>query len=131
MERVLDAPVLPYRLGESYALRWQGGQKLPGVDRDRCADLTTRFDHPHTGQVGPGGLCPKPLDRRCDPIPTCFHATMIPIDGCMVGVLDVGAPRVPRIVEKERHVFRERGGGSLRAKTYSAPRSTMVCAIAF
>ena len=35
MEGVLDAPVLPYRLGEPHALRWQGGQKIPRLALDR------------------------------------------------------------------------------------------------
>jgi hypothetical protein len=32
LERVLDAPVLPYRLGEPHALRWEGHEKIPRLD---------------------------------------------------------------------------------------------------
>src|SRR5262252_9632464 len=100
MERVLDAPVLPYRLGKPHAMRWQGREKIPRLDLDRVPHFTTGFDHPHAVQVGPQGLGAKPLNLRCDPIPTRFKATMIPIDGFVVGVRDVSKPRVPGIAEK-------------------------------
>ena len=46
-ERVLDAPVLPDRLGEPHALRWQGREKIPRLD-----------------------LHPVPTSRRASTIPT-------------------------------------------------------------
>src|SRR5215468_6039602 len=70
MERVLDAPVLPYRLGKPHALRWQGREKIPRLDLDRVPHFTTCLDHPHAVQVGPRGLGAKPRDLRRDPIPT-------------------------------------------------------------
>ena len=56
MERVLDAPVLPYRLGEPHALGWQGREKIPRLDLDCVPHFTTCLDHPHAMQVGRRGL---------------------------------------------------------------------------
>ena len=108
MERVLDAPVLPYRLGEPHALRWQGREKIPRLDLHRVPHFTMGLDHAHAVQVRPRGLGAKPLNLRRDPIPTRFNATVIPIDGFVVGVRDVRKPRVPGIVEKQRHRLGER-----------------------
>ena len=108
MEGVLDAPVLPYRLGEPHALRWQGSQKIPRLDLDRVPHFTTCLDHPHAVPVGPRGLGAKPLNLRRDPIPTRFNAAMIPIDRFVIGVSDVSKPRGPGIVEKHRHRLSKR-----------------------
>src|SRR6516165_11129241 len=108
MERVLDAPVLPDRLGEPHALCWQGREKIPCLDLHHVPYFTTGLDHPHTVHVGPRARGAKPLNLRRDPIPTSFNAAMIPIDGFVVGVRNVRKPRVPGIVEKPRHRLRER-----------------------
>ena len=108
MEGVLDAPVLPHRLGEPNALRRQGGQKIPRVDLDRFPHFTTRLDHPHAVQVGPGGLGTKPLNLRRDPIATRFNAAVIAVNRFVVRVLDVRKRRVPGIIEKQGYRLRER-----------------------
>src|SRR2546425_7917900 len=92
MERVLDAPVLPYRLGEPHAWRWQGREKIPRLDLHRVSHFPTGLDHPHAVPVGPRALRAKRLHLRRAPIPTRFKATMIPIDGVVVGVCHVRKP---------------------------------------
>src|SRR5438132_1787485 len=108
MEGVLDAPVLPYRLGEPHALGWQGSETIPCLDLDCVPHFTTCLYHPHAVQVGPRGLGVKPLKLRRAPIPTRFNAAMISIDGFVVGVRDGSKPCVLGIVEKQRHRLRER-----------------------
>ncbi len=108
MEGVLDAPVLPDRLGEPYPLCWQGRQKIPRLDLDRGPYFTPCLNHPYAVQVGPRRLGAKLLNLRRDPIPTRFNAAMIAIDRFVIGVCDVSKPRGPGIVEKQRHLLRKR-----------------------
>src|SRR6266704_649984 len=75
MEGVLDAPVLPYRLGEPHALRWQGSQKIPRLDLDRVPHFTTCLDHPHAVQVGPRGLGAKRLCTK-SPVRNLTHGSI-------------------------------------------------------
>src|SRR5215468_8182466 len=77
MESVRNPPVLPHRLSKPYALRREGRQKISCIDWHRVPDFPTRFDHPHALQVGPGRLCTKPYNLRCDPIATRFNTTVI------------------------------------------------------
>src|SRR5215467_2194094 len=108
MQRVLDTPVLPYRMGEPHCVGWERGQKIAGVDLDGVSYFTTGFYHPDALQISPGSLGSTPFNVRRDPIPTRFNAAVIPIDGFMVGVLDISKAGVPGISEKQRHCLRER-----------------------
>src|SRR6516165_7822345 len=100
MQRVLDTPVLPHRVGEPHGVGWERRQKIACVDLDRVPSFTTRFHHPHAMQIGPGSLGPKPFNVRYDPVPTRFNTTMIPIDSFVVGVLDISKSCVPSIMKK-------------------------------
>src|SRR5262244_1503621 len=100
MEGVLNAPVLSHCLSKPPALRRERGQKIPRVDLDGGSYFTTRFDHAHAVQVGPGGLCSKPFNLRRNPISPCFNAAVIAIDGFVVGVLKISKACAPGIVEK-------------------------------
>ena len=108
MQRVLDAPVLPYRMGEPPCVGWERRQKIAGVDLDCIPYFPTGFHHPDALQIGPGRLGSTPFNVRCDPIPTRFNAAVIPINSFVVGVLDISKAGVPGISEKQRHCLRER-----------------------
>src|SRR5262244_1149225 len=88
MQRVLDTPVLPYRMGEAHCVGWARRQKTAGVDLDCVPYVTTGFHPPEALQIGPGSLGSTPFNVRRDPIPTRFHAAVIPINGFVVGMLD-------------------------------------------
>jgi len=78
MQRVLDTPVLPYRLGEPHCVGWERRQKIAGVDLDCVPYFTTGFHHPDALQIGPGSLGSTPFNVRRDPIPTRFNACHYP-----------------------------------------------------
>src|SRR5215813_9217602 len=89
MQRVLDTPVLPYRMGEPHCVGWERREKRAGVDLDCVPSCTTGCHHPDALQLGPGSLGSPPCNVRRDPIPTRFKAAVIPIDSFVVGVLDI------------------------------------------
>src|SRR5215510_12804099 len=103
MPRVLDTPVLPYCMGEPHCVGWERRQKIAGVDLDCVPYFTTGFHHPNALQIGPGSLGSTPFNVRRDPIPTRFNAAVIPINGFVVGVLDIRKAGVSGIREKQRH----------------------------
>src|SRR4029453_6456482 len=107
-QRVLDTPVLPYRMGEPHGVGWERREKIAGVALDCVPSFTTGFHHPDALQIGPGSLGSTPCNVRREPIPTRFKAAVIPSDGFVVGVLAIRKACAPGLSEKKRHCFRER-----------------------
>src|SRR5262249_30010227 len=80
MQRVLDTPVLPYRMGELHCGGWVRRQKIAGSDLHCVSSVRKTSPHPEALQLGPGPLGSTPFNVRRDPIPPCFNAAVIPID---------------------------------------------------
>src|SRR5215813_13007306 len=74
MQRVLDTPVRPYRMGEPHCVGWERRENIAGVDRDGVFYGTTGCYHPEAPQIGPGSLGVTLCNVRREPIPTRFHA---------------------------------------------------------
>src|SRR5262249_11528330 len=58
MQRVLDTPVLPYRMGKPHCVGWERRQKIAGVDLDCVPYFTTASTIPMLCRLAQEALAP-------------------------------------------------------------------------